>query len=155
MVSRIDALAGHIGRLLVFLVDLQEARRLALGLGDRLLLVALGALQNALGLAARLRHDLLGVGKCLVLQALLVGARSLHVAEGIDHLCRRVDLLQLHLVDADAGTIVSSTSCIRFCTLCSVFCRASVRMGWILFGRRSRAWRSRPPLSRCCRGSEY
>ena len=99
----IHALARDVGRLLVFLVDLEEARRLAGGLGDRLLLVAFGALQDALGLAARLRHDLVGVGEGLVLQALLVGARGLHVAERVDHLRRRIDLLQLHLVDADAG----------------------------------------------------
>ena len=65
-----------------------------------------GALQDALGIAARLRDDAVGVGRRLVLQALLVGAGGLHIAEGVDHLGRRVDLLQLHLVDADAGAVV-------------------------------------------------
>ena len=45
------ALAGDVGRLLVFVVDLEEASRLALRLGDRLLLEAFGALQDALGFA--------------------------------------------------------------------------------------------------------
>ena len=76
------------------------------GLCNGLLLVALGGLQDAFGLAARLRNDLLGVGEGLVLQALIVGARSLHVAERVDDLRGRVDLLQLHLVDADARAIV-------------------------------------------------
>jgi hypothetical protein len=40
-----------------------------------------------------------------VLQALLVGARRLHVTESVNDLGRRVDLLQLHLVDADAGGV--------------------------------------------------
>ena len=101
----VHALARDLGRLLVFVVDLEEARRLAGGLGHGLLLVGSGALQDALGLAARLRHDAVGVGEGLVLQPLLVGARGLHVAEGVDHLRRRIDLLQLHLIDADAGAI--------------------------------------------------
>src|SRR5262249_57617011 len=40
----IDALARYVGRLLVLLVDLAEARGLALGFGDRLLAVSLRVL---------------------------------------------------------------------------------------------------------------
>jgi hypothetical protein len=58
-------------------------------------------LENALGLAAGLRDNPVGVGRRLVLQALLVSASSLNVAEGIDDLSRWIDLLQLDLVDAD------------------------------------------------------
>ncbi len=100
-----DALARHLRRLLVFVEHLEEARRLALRLGDRLLLEAFGGLQDALGFTARFRHHLVGVGERFVLQALLVGARGLNVAEGVDDLARRVDLLQRHLIDLDAGLI--------------------------------------------------
>ena len=132
MVSRIHALAGDVGRLLVLLVDLEEARRLTVRLGDRLLLVALGALQDALGLAARLRHHLVGVGVGLVLQPLLVGARGLHVAEGVDDLGRRVDLLQLHLVDADAGAVVVEHLLHQLLHgLLGLLARSRVRIGWM------------------------
>src|SRR5574341_281989 len=77
---QIHALACHLGRLLVFVVDFKEARRLAGRLGDGLLLVGPGALQDTLGLTARLRNNLVGVGARLILQALLVGARGLHIA---------------------------------------------------------------------------
>ena len=99
---------------------------------DRLQLIAFGALQDALGVAARLRNDAAGVTQCLVLLLLLIGCRSLHVAERIDDLGRRVDLLQLHLIDADAGAIVVEHACMSFCAACSVFWRAPVRIGAIL-----------------------
>ncbi len=76
-----------------------------LGLGDHLIAIALRRLQDALGLAARLGNHPIGVGLRFVLQALLIGAGRLHVAEGVDDLCGRIDLLQLHLDDADAGAI--------------------------------------------------
>ena len=103
---QVQTLARHLRRLLVFLVDFEEARRLSRRLGDRLLLIALGRLQDALSFAPRLGDDLVGVGERLVLQALPVGTGGLHIAEGVDHLVRRVHLLQLDLVDADAGAIV-------------------------------------------------
>ena len=99
------ALARDLGSVLVLVVDLQEARSLTGGVVHHLLLVALGGLQSALGLTARLRHHLVEVGVRFVLQALLVGARRLHVAEGVDHLARRIDLLQLHLIDLDASAV--------------------------------------------------
>ena len=55
--------------------------------------------------AARARHDVVAIGLGLVAQPLLVGARALHVAEGFDHLGRRIDLLQLHLGDLDARAV--------------------------------------------------
>src|SRR5262249_20308110 len=102
---KVHALARHFGRLFVFLVDLEEAGRLAGGLGNGLLLVGSSGLQDALSLAACLRNDAVGVGKGLVLQPLLVGACGLHVAEGIDHLTWRIHLLQLDLVNAHTRSV--------------------------------------------------
>ena len=102
---QIDALPGDVGRLLVFLVDFQEARALALGLGDRLLLVAFGDLDDLRGAALGVGNDAVGIGLGLVLQALEIGARGLHVAERVDHLRRRIDLLHLHLLHQDARTV--------------------------------------------------
>src|SRR5689334_15347753 len=58
-----DALARDIGRLLVLVVDLDEAGCLAGRLGDGLLLVALRALQDALRFAAGFGNDTVGVGR--------------------------------------------------------------------------------------------
>ena len=102
----INSLPRHVGRLLVFVVDLLEARALALGLGDRLFLVTFGDLQDLRGAAARVGNDAVGIGLRLVLQPLEVGARGLHVAERVDHLRGRVDLLHLHLRDLNAGAVV-------------------------------------------------
>jgi hypothetical protein len=53
---------------------------------------------------------------CAPAPSFLVGASSLHVAEGIDDLGRWIDLLQLHLVDADAGAIgIEDPRSIRQC----------------------------------------
>jgi hypothetical protein len=90
---QIHALARDVGRLLVFVVDLQEARRRALGLGHRLLTIGFRVLHDLRGASARFRHDLVGVALRLVLHALGVGARGLHVAESVDHLRGRIDLL--------------------------------------------------------------
>ena len=103
---QIHALAGHVGRLLVLLIDLGEARGLALGLGDGLLAIGFGVLDDLGGAAARFRHDAIGVGLRLVLRPLEIGARRLHVAEGVDDLGRRIDLLQLHLLHQDAGAVI-------------------------------------------------
>ena len=65
----------------------------------------MGGLQDALGLTLGLRDDAVGVGFRLVLQALLIGARRLHVAEGVDHLSWRIDLLELHLGHQYAGAV--------------------------------------------------
>ena len=102
---QIDALPGDVGRLLVFVVDLEEARALALGLGDRLLLVAFGDLQDLRGASLGVGNDAVGIGLRLVLQPLEIGARRLHVAERVDHLRRRIDLLHLHLLHQDARAV--------------------------------------------------
>ena len=39
------------------------------------------------------------------MQTLLVGARRLYVAEGVDDFGGRIDLLQLHLIDEDTGPV--------------------------------------------------
>src|SRR6266850_907604 len=76
-------LPRHVGCLLVLVIDLEETGALALGLGDRLLLVAFRDLQDLGGAAAGVGDDAVGVGLRLVLQALEVGARRLHVAERV------------------------------------------------------------------------
>ena len=88
------------------IVDLQEARGLAGGLGDGLLAIGFGVLGDLGGAAACFRHDPVGVGLRLVLRPLQIRARRLHVAEGVDHLRRRVDFLQLHLLHLDAGAVM-------------------------------------------------
>ena len=61
-ISRIEPLARHVGRLLVFVVDLEEARGLTRRLGDRLIAVAFGCCDDAVSVAVRTRHHLIGVG---------------------------------------------------------------------------------------------
>src|SRR6516165_10062088 len=102
----IDPLPRHVGRLLILLIDLAEARGLALGFGDGLFAIGLGVLEDLGGAAARFRHDAIGIGLRFVLRALQIGARPLHVAEGFDHLRRRIDLLKLHLLHQDAGAVI-------------------------------------------------
>src|ERR1019366_1731730 len=75
---QIDALPGHVGRLPVFVVHFQKARALALGFGDRLLLVAFGDLQDLRGASLGVGNDAVGIGLRFVLQALEGGARRLH-----------------------------------------------------------------------------
>ena len=77
-----------VGRVLILLVNLLEARRLAARLGDGLLAIGLGLLQNARGRAARFRHDAIGVGFGLVAETLQILLRGGHVAEGGDDLLR-------------------------------------------------------------------
>ena len=101
----IDALARHVLGLGIFVIDLEEAGALAARLGDRLLLVAFGNLQNLRGASLGVRNDAVGIGLRLVLQPLEVGARRLHVAEGVDDLRGRIDLLHLHLGDLDARAV--------------------------------------------------
>ncbi len=102
----IHALARDVRRLLVLLVDLVEARRLALGFRHGLLTIGLGILGDLGGTAAGLRYDAVGIGLRLVLRAFEIGARGLHVAERVDDLGRRIDFLQLDLLDQDAGAVV-------------------------------------------------
>ena len=52
---------------------------------------------EAKGATARFRNAAVGIGLRFVLRALGIGARRLHVAECVDHLRRRIDLLQLDL----------------------------------------------------------
>src|SRR6516164_10201903 len=49
----VNALARHVGRFLVLLVDLREARGLTLGFGDGLLAVGFGVLDDLGGAATR------------------------------------------------------------------------------------------------------
>ena len=86
-------------------MDFEEPGGLAGRLGHGLLFVGPRGLQDTLGLAACLRNDFASVGASFVLQPLLVGARRLHVPEGIYDLGRRIDFLQLNLVDTDPGAI--------------------------------------------------
>src|SRR3546814_8621587 len=81
----VHALGRHFLGLAILLVNLREAARLALGVGDRLLLVGLGLLHDVLRFAAGTRNDVVAIGFRLVLGALAVGLGGLHVAEGIDH----------------------------------------------------------------------
>ena len=83
---QIHALAGHVRRLLVLIVNLEEARGLAGGFGDGLLAIGFGVLGYFGGAAARLRNDPIGVSLRLILRSLEIRARRLYVAEGIDHL---------------------------------------------------------------------
>ena len=100
-----DTLAGDVGRLLVLLVNADEAVGLTLGQGNHLISIALRGLQDAFGLASRLGDDTVGIGLRLVLEALLVGACRLHVAEGVNDLRRRIYFLQLHLSYQYACTV--------------------------------------------------
>ena len=151
---QINSLPRHVGRLLVFVVDFQEARALALGLGDRLLLVAFGDLQDLRGASARVGDDAVGIGLRLVLQPLEVGARGLHVAERVDHLRRRVDLLHLHLRDLNAGAVAVQRLLHQFLDglLGRVAGAGEDRLD-AANGRSPRASRFRPPPSRCLRDS--
>ena len=65
-----DAFASYLRRFLVLLVDFKEASALAYGLSYGLLLVGPSGLQDTLGLAARFRNNLAGIGASFVLQAL-------------------------------------------------------------------------------------
>src|SRR6516165_1118623 len=87
------------------LVDRGKTRGVALGAGDDLLAVGLRLLLDCRGRTARLRDDVVAIGLRLVTQALAIGQRTLHVAEGIDDRARRIDPLQLHLGDLDPGSI--------------------------------------------------
>ena len=106
MVSQIDPLTRDIWRFFVFFIDFQKARRLPAGFRHRLLFVTFSGLQNAFRIAVCFRHDFVGVSHRFVLQLFFVGARSLHVTERIDDLLRWIDFLQLHLIDADARTVI-------------------------------------------------
>lgn len=60
---------------------------------------------DALGFAARLGNDVVAIGLGLVARALLIGAGALHIVEGVYHRGGRVDALQLHLGEQDAGLL--------------------------------------------------
>ena len=87
------------------LVDLIEALGVAARAGDDLGLVGLAALDDRFGLALGPRQHLVAIGVGLVDALLLVGTRRLDVAEGRDHLLRRVDAQQLDVGDAHAQPI--------------------------------------------------
>ena len=83
-----------------------ELLRLAGGQRHGRLLGTLAFVYNASGVAAGARHDVVGIGLRLVAHALGVGIGALHVAEALDHRVRRIDPLQLHLGDLDAGAVL-------------------------------------------------
>jgi hypothetical protein len=87
-----DALPADIGRLFVFLKNLEKASGLTGRLGDGLLAIGFGGLSDLRGLAARFRDDLVSVGLRLVLRSLGIGFGGLYVVERVDHLGRRIDL---------------------------------------------------------------
>src|SRR3974377_491496 len=72
---QIDAFAGDILGLVIFLIDLEETRALASCFGNRLLLVAFGGLDDLRRAPARIRNDPVGISLRLVLQPLEIGAR--------------------------------------------------------------------------------
>src|SRR5262249_30172930 len=102
---QIRAPAGYLRRFFVLLVDFEEPGGLTCRLRYGLFLVGQGGLEDTLGFAARLRNNLVSVGTSFVLQALFIGACRLHVPESVYDLSRRIDLLQLDLIDTDAGAI--------------------------------------------------
>src|SRR2546423_1241892 len=69
---------------------------------DCLLLVAFGDLHDLRRSPACVGNDTVGISLRLVLQALEIGSRGLHVAKRIDHLRGRIDLLHLDLRHMDA-----------------------------------------------------
>src|SRR3954464_3683923 len=101
----VDALARHLRRLRVLGEHLAEARRVALGVGDHALLVALGLLLQARGRAARARDHVVGVRLAFVLLALAVLAGLHRVVERGLHLLRRLGVLQRHRAHLDAGVV--------------------------------------------------
>src|SRR5262249_40566967 len=101
----VHALAGHIRRLLVLIVDLEEARGLAAGFGNRLLAVGFGGLQYLCGTAAGLRNNPVGIGLRFVPGTLEIDTGGLHITQRIENLRGRVDLLQLHLRYLHAGVV--------------------------------------------------
>ena len=69
-------------------------------------LVSFALLADAFGLSAGAREDVFGVSLSLVAGPLLIRAGALDVVEGIDDRERRLDALELHLGDLDAGVLV-------------------------------------------------
>ena len=96
---------GHVlGRLIGF-QHAVEALRLAVCLGDRGCLGTLPLRNDAGGVTASPRHDVIAVGLGLVPHPFGVGIGALHVSEAFDHRSRGIDLLQLHLGDLHAGFV--------------------------------------------------
>src|SRR5215471_16686395 len=91
----------HVWRLGVGIVDRDEALGVALRLVHDLSLVGLRLLHDPGGFALSLGYHVVLVGVRLVLIPREVDLGALHVPEGVDHLRRRVDLLQLHLLNGD------------------------------------------------------
>src|SRR5690606_10150287 len=79
---------------------------LTLGPGHHGIAVAVGFLDDALGLTTCLGNHAVGVGLGLVLLALLVFAGADHVVEGFLHFPGRGGALHVHLGDGDAGAVV-------------------------------------------------
>ena len=96
----------HVLRRLIGRQHREEALRLPGRLGDRGQPGALPFRHDACRITAGARHDVVAIGFGLVAQAFGVGVGALHVDEAFHHLGRRIDLLQLHLGDLDAGLVV-------------------------------------------------
>ena len=73
-------------------------RHHALAIGFRLLL-------DTSGLTAGFRHNFGRVSFCLVARTVLILARGLYVTERVNHLCWRINLLQLHETNLDTRAI--------------------------------------------------
>ena len=93
----IHSLARDVGRLLVLIVDLQKARGLSFGVGNGLGLVGLGVLNDLRGLAARLRHNAVGISLCFVLRTFEIGAR------GLPGRIKRIEAMIVEKTMADTG----------------------------------------------------
>src|SRR6185503_15102859 len=84
---------------------LLEARRLALGIGDHALLVALGLLLQARRRAARARHHIVRIGLALVLLAFAVLAGLDRVVERGLYLLGRLRVLDRDRAHRNAGAV--------------------------------------------------
>src|SRR5690625_4020659 len=102
----IHAARGDLRVLEIGLVNTQEALCLTLGLVDDAFAVGVGFLNDLLSITASAGQDIVAVGLRLVAEAVAVLQGALHVVEGVDHLLRRLHLLQLHLGDLDARFIL-------------------------------------------------
>ena len=92
-------------RNLVGLIDRVETRGIALGLQHDLGAIGLRFLRQARRITMGARHHVITIGFGFVDQTLQIDLRTLHIAERVDDLARRIDFLQLDLGDLDAGAV--------------------------------------------------
>ncbi len=107
MLHRLDIhpVAHHLRCLVVFGQHLLEAARLAFGIGQHALAVALRLFLQARGGAARLRHHVVEVRLAFALLPLQVLLRLDRVIECGLHLFRRLGVLHGHAADGNAGLV--------------------------------------------------